>query len=43
MVIKINLSRTFLVTAETLNVFSVYEDLMLEDFSLNFIKFNDNS
>lgn len=31
LVIKMNLSRTFLVTAETLDEFSVYEDLMFED------------
>lgn len=31
MVIKMNLSRTFLVTVETLDEFSVYEDLIFED------------
>lgn len=31
LIIKINLSRTFLVTVETLDEFSVYEDSMFED------------
>lgn len=31
LIIKINLSGTFLVTVETLDEFSVYEDLMFED------------
>lgn len=33
-VIKINFSKTFPVTAEILDAFSVYDDLMLEYFSL---------
>lgn len=31
LIIKIHLSRTFLVTVETLDEFSVYEDSMFED------------